>query len=308
MVFLRKAGDVIPEVLGPVVELRDGSERPFVMPSVCPDCGSRLQPEKAGDVDIRCLNRQGCPAQVRGRLELIGSRGGLDIEGLGEKAAAALVADGVLENEAQLFTLTAADLQASEFFVRGGNGELSANAEKLLEHLQQAKQQPLWRVIVSLSIRHVGPTAAQALAREFGAMDAIASADVKTLGAVDGVGEVIASAVREWFAVPWQRDIVDSWAAAGVRMHDEQQQRAEGPLTGLTLVITGTLEGFTRDGATEAAQAAGAKVASSVSKNTDFLIAGESAGSKLAKAESLGVPILGADAFRRLLESGPQGL
>lgn len=312
MVFLRKAGEIIPEVLGPVVELRDGSERPFVMPTRCPSCGSELRPQKEGDVDIRCLNRQGCPAQVRGRLELIGARNGLDVEGLGEKAAAALINDAILSNEAGLFSLTADDLRRSDFFTRAGSDgtrALTANAERLLENLQRAKAQPLWRVLVSLSIRHVGPTAAQALAREFGDMWAIADADVDALASVDGVGAVIAESVKEWFAQDWQRDIVRAWDAADVRMREERSTAVvSGPLSGLTLVITGTLPGYTRDGATDAAQSAGAKVAGSVSKKTDYVIAGENAGSKLAKAESLGVPVLDAAAFERLLKGGPSAL
>ena len=312
MVFLRKAGEIIPEVLGPVVELRDGSERAFAMPTNCPSCGTELRPQKEGDVDIRCPNRRGCPAQVRGRLELIGARGGLDVEGLGEKAAAALIDDGILENEAGLFNLTADDLRRSDFFTRAGADgarELTANAEKLLENIARAKSQPLWRVLVSLSIRHVGPTAAQALAREFADLWAIADADVDTLASVDGVGGVIAETVTEWFAQDWQRDIVRAWDAAGVRMREERAPTGQaGPLSGLTLVITGTLPGYTRDGATEAAQAAGAKVAGSVSKKTDYVVAGENAGSKLAKAETLGVPVLDAAAFERLLAGGPSAL
>ncbi|NBO46243.1 MAG: NAD-dependent DNA ligase LigA, partial [Actinobacteria bacterium] len=312
VVFLRKAGEIIPEVLGPVVELRDGSERAFVMPTQCPSCGSQLRQAKPGDVDIRCLNRQGCPAQVRGRLELVGARNGLDVEGLGERAAAALIDDGILKNEGGLFALTAKDLSKSTFFTRAsadGTRELTANAEKLLENLNRAKSQPLWRVLVSLSIRHVGPTAAQALAREFGDIWAIANADAEALAAVEGVGGVIAESIKDWFSHDWQLDIVRAWDAAGVRMREERSTNAvSGPLTGLTLVITGTLPGYTREGATEAAQAAGAKVASSVSKKTDFVIAGESAGSKLAKAEALGVPVLDAAAFSRLLEGGPSAI
>lgn len=311
MVFLRKAGDVIPEVLGPVLELRNGTEREFVMPTHCPDCASALRPEKEGDVDIRCLNRQHCPAQVRGRLEHIGSRGGLDIEGLGEKAAAALINDGVLQNEAGLFDLTDGQLRTSPFFTRAGidgTTELNANADKLLEQLQRAKQQPLWRVIVSLSIRHVGPTAAQALARAYADLPTIAGASPEELAQVEGVGDIIARAVHEWFTVDWQRAVVTAWAKAGVRMHEEHVAAASGPMAGLTVVITGTLAGFTRDSATEAAQAAGAKVASSVSKKTDYVIAGDSAGSKLTKAESLGVPVLDAQAFTRLLAGGPAAL
>ena len=306
MVFLRKAGDVIPEVLGPVVELRNGSEREFVMPTTCPACGSKLAPAKEGDADFRCPNNRSCPAQLRERVFHVASRGAMDIEGLGFKAAVALLEDKVISDEGDIFALNAKDLMASEFFTRkeGQGTVLNVGAEKLLEEIEAAKQRPLWRVLVALSIRHVGPTAAQALARTFGDLEAISSASLAQLSAVDGVGSTIAEAIVEWFAVDWHRDVVAKWRAAGVRMHDEQTTGPR-PLEGLTVVITGTLEGFSRDGATQAVQDLGGKVSSSVSKKTDFVAVGENPGSKFDKAVALGVPILDAAGFAVLLEQGP---
>jgi DNA ligase (NAD+) len=310
MVFLRKAGEIIPEVLGPVVEDRDGSERAFVMPTHCPSCGTALRPEKEGDADIRCPNTRSCPAQLRERLFHIGSRAALDIEGLGWKAAEALLADGLLTDEAGLFDLTAADLARSPFFTAEAHPasttaqlRLTENAQKLLVSLAAAKARELWRVLVALSIRHVGPTAARELARVFGSMAALRAAGAEELSATGGIGSVIAEALIEWFAVPWHVEIVDSWAAAGVRMADE---RIDGPrpLEGVTVVVTGTLEGFTRDGATKALQDAGAKVTGSVSKRTAFVVVGDNPGSKYDKALSLGVPVLDVAGLRVLLESG----
>lgn len=314
MVFLRKAGEIIPEVLGPVVEVRDGSERPFVMPTHCPQCGSLLGPAKEGDADIRCPNARTCPAQLRERLAHVGSRGALDIDGLGDQTAAALLADQLLVDEAGLFHLTETDLLTSPFFTRTrhtdvGPGlagiELNDHGHKLLAGLQAARSQALWRVIVALSIRHVGPTAAQALASAFGSIEAIAQAQPEQLSVVDGVGAVIASAVTDWFAVDWHQNIVDQWAAAGVRMSEEKVETGPQPLLGMTAVITGTLDGFTRDEASAALTAQGAKVTSSVSKKTSFVVAGDSPGSKLDKAEALGVPVLDADRLRLLLADGP---
>jgi DNA ligase (NAD+) len=303
-VYLRKAGDVIPEVLGPVVELRDGSERAFVMPTACPECGTPLAPEKEGDADIRCPNSRSCPAQLRERLYHVGSRGALDIEVLGYEAAVALLDAGLVGDEGDLFALTADDLRRSRFFTRA-DGELSANAERLLEHLAQARSRPLWRVLVALSIRHVGPTAAQALAGEFGDLDRIAAAAEDELSRVDGVGMVIATAVRDWFAVDWHRGIVEKWRAAGVQLAEQRAEVGPGPLTGLTVVITGSLPGYTRDSAAEAVTSRGGKVTGSVSKKTDVVVAGDNAGSKFDKAISLGVPVLDADGFARLLVDGP---
>ena len=313
MVFLRKAGDVIPEVLGPVIEVRDGSEREFVMPTACPECGTELAPEKEGDVDIRCPNTRACPAQLRERLFHVASRGAMDIEGLGWKAAAALLECGLVHDEGDLFALTAADLVRCPFFTReAGKGEsgpqLTENARGMLTQIEVAKDRPLWRALVALSIRHVGPTAAQALAREFTSVDAIADATPEQLESVEGVGGVIAEALHEWFAEPWHREVVDKWRAAGVRLAEARSAAAgPGTLDGVTVVITGSLEGFTRDEATAAVVERGGKVTGSVSKKTDFLVAaGESGSSKYEKAMSLGIPILGVEGFRVLLDDGPE--
>jgi DNA ligase (NAD+) len=350
-VVLRKAGDVIPEVLGPVVELRDGSEREFVMPADCPECGTPLAPAKEGDVDLRCPNARSCPAQVRGRVEHIGSRGALDIEGLGEIGAVALTQPDIpkpppLVTEAGLFALTMEDLLPIEVRVRDaetgivkvdakGRPDLrapfrrivtparkdqpavtgpSAVAEKLLDELQKAKSKELWRFLVALSIRHVGPVAARALASYFGSLDAIRAATRDELAAVEGVGGIIADAVREWFEVDWHVEIVESWRDAGVPWSvpghpgPGQAGGVDGPLAGLTVVATGSLEGFSREEAQEAILRAGGKAASSVSKKTDFVAAGPGAGSKLAKAEELGVRIIDAAQFKLLVEQGPGAL
>ncbi|PPF46144.1 NAD-dependent DNA ligase LigA [Pseudoclavibacter sp. AY1F1] len=364
-VVLRKAGDVIPEVLGPVLELRGDDVRDFVMPSDCPECGTRLRPMKEGDVDLRCPNARSCPAQVRGRVEHIGSRGGLDVDALGEVTAAALTQPTVpeqppLETEARLFALTLEEIVPIEVVVRDSEtgepktdeetGELvrrapfqkvslvyppgseemtpaerrkagikkdfrlvepSKQATTLLEQLEVAKTKDLWRQLVSLNIRHVGPVAARALADWFGSLEAIEAAPAEELAQVEGVGPTIADAIVEWLAEDWHRDIIEAWRAAGVRFatpdHPGPGARAstEGPLSGLSIVATGTLEGFTRDGAKEAIIAAGGKAAGSVSKKTDFVAAGPGAGSKLTKAEELGIPILDADGFRLLIEGGP---
>lgn len=352
-VVLRKAGDVIPEVLGPVVELRDGSERAFVMPTECPECGTPLAPAKEGDIDLRCPNTRACPAQVRGRVEHIGSRGGLDIEALGEVTAAALTqpstpATPPLETEAGLFELTLEQLVPIEVIVRDAEtgeprvdektGEPvrrapfrrnpspaekkqgltgpqpSAQAVTLLEELQKAKTKDLWRFLVALNIRHVGPVAARALAQWFGSVAAIRSASRDELAAVEGVGGIIADALIDWFEVDWHQEIVERWEAAGAQLATPGHPgpgaavAAGGVLEGLTVVATGSLEGYTREGAQEAIIAAGGKSASSVSKKTDFVAAGPGAGSKLAKAEDLGIRIIDAEQFRILVTEGPAAL
>jgi DNA ligase (NAD+) len=430
-VVIRKAGDVIPEVLGPVVDLRDGSEREFVMPTHCPECGTRLARQKAGDVDLRCPNARSCPAQLRERLFHVAGRGAFDIEGLGYEAATALLASGVVHDEGDVFTLTEDDLLRVDLF-RTKAGQLSANGRKLLANIEAAKDRPLWRVLVGLSIRHVGPTAAQALAREFGSLDAIeAAADqaardtaaaglaITTDGAagdglddeavgsegpppdptaspargagpggdrdpevsgdraevsgdrdvdpdagadagaggstgvasgpgddlggagpdadadpeaveaaraarvadreraralaaalapiasVDGVGPTIAAAVRDWFSVDWHRDVVARWRAAGVRMVDEVDESVPRTLEGLSIVVTGTMERFSRDEAKEAITARGGRAATSVSRKTAFVVAGEAPGSKYDKARDIGVPVLDEAGFRVLLDRGP---
>jgi len=309
LVFLRKAGDVIPEVLGPVVEERTGAERAFVMPTHCPSCGTELAPAKEGDVDIRCPNQRSCPSQLRERVFHVASRGALDIEGLGFKAAVALLDEGIVADEGDVLGLTAARLRRSVFFTRADATEgrvLTANAEKLLVELDTAKSRPLWRVIVALSIRHVGPTAAQALARELGDLDRIAASSVEELSAVEGVGPIIAEAVVDWFSVDWHRDVVRKWREAGVRMAEERVDAGPRPLDGVTVVITGTVEGWSRDGATLAVQKRGGKVSGSVSKKTDFVVVGENPGSKAEKAVELGRPVLDAAGFAVLLQDGPE--
>jgi len=303
-VMIRKAGDVIPEVLGPVVDLRDGTQREFVMPTHCPECGTPLAPAKEGDVDIRCPNARSCPAQLRERVFHIAGRGALDIEGLGYEAATALLQAQIITDEGDLFGLTAEDLIEAEFF-RTKDGKLSANAARLLKNLQRARDRPLWRILVALSIRHVGPTAARALATAFGDLAAIMAADEERLADVEGVGPTIAAALREWFEVDWHRAIVDKWRAAGVRMADERDTGIEPTCAGLTIVVTGSLAGFSRDEAREAIIVRGGKAAGSVSKKTSFVVAGDAPGSKYDKAVELGVPILDEDGFRALLQNGP---
>lgn len=305
-VVIRKAGDVIPEVLGPVADLRDDTKYEFVMPTHCPECGSPLAPAKEGDADIRCPNSRACPAQLRERVFHVAGRGALDIEGLGYEAAVALLQAEVIADEGDLFTLTEDDLLRTELF-RTKAGGLSANGARLLANLDKAKAAPLWRVLVALSIRHVGPTAARALATEFGNLEAIEGASTEQLAAVEGVGPTIAAAVTEWFTVDWHRAIVDKWRAAGVRMADERDASVPRTLEGLTVVVTGSLAGFSRDDAKEAIVARGGKAAGSVSKKTDYVVAGDSPGSKYDKAVELGVPVLDEDGFRRLLDEGPSG-
>ena len=372
-VVLRKAGDVIPEVLGPVVELRDGTEREFVMPVLCPECSTPLAPAKEGDIDLRCPNARSCPAQVRGRVEHVGGRGSLDIEGLGEVGAAALTQPLVpstppLVTEAGLFALTLDQIFPIEVVVRDRETGLpkqvednepgreittrdgvtmrvkvdapfqrqrkktdpefdpaapfagdadripSSAAVKLLDEIELAKTKELWRILVSLSIRHVGPVAARALANYFGSLDAIRAASREELAAVEGVGGIIADALIDWFAVDWHREIIWRWADAGVQFATPGHPgpgaagSSDGPLAGITVVATGSLAGFSREGALEAIIAAGGKAASSVSKKTDFVAAGPGAGSKLGKAEELGIRIIDAEQFARLLAEGPTAL
>lgn len=338
IVVLRKAGDVIPEIVGPVLALRDQQDPPvrdFVMPTECPSCGTPLAPGKEGDVDIRCPNSQSCPAQLRERVFHVASRGAFDIEALGWEAAIALTQPAEpetppLTSEANLFRLTREDLadvrirrekrskgvatgefELVPYFYTKGTAKTpskpTATTEKLFAELEKAKTQPLWRVLVALSIRHVGPRASRALATAFGSMDAIRQASEEELAHVDGVGPVIAAALKEWFAEDWHREIVDTWAQDGVRMEDEQDKSTPRTLEGLTIVVTGSLEGFSRDEAKEAILIRGGKAAGSVSKNTSYVVAGENAGTKLDKAEQLGVPVLDEDGFRELLANGPAG-
>ena len=303
-VLIRKAGDVIPEVLGPVIEKRSGKEKAFVMPTVCPDCGSKLRAITEGDVDIRCPNNQSCPAQLVERLFYIGSRSALDIDVLGYEAAAALLADGLVKDEGDLFSLTEKDLAKSKFFLKK-DGTLGAIADRFIIGLENAKTRPLWRVLVALSIRHVGPTSAQALANKFGSIENIRNATTDDLANVEGVGGVIAESINEWFSEKWHQKIIEKWQKSGVVLVDKKPaNNLKQTLTGLTIVVTGSLDDFTRDGASEAIVLRGGKAASSVSSKTDFVVAGEAAGSKLQKAEELGIPVLDEAGFKLLLEKG----
>jgi len=314
-VILRKAGDVIPEILGPVLALRPEGLPEWQMPDRCEACGTPLVEQKEGDRDLRCPNHRHCPAQVRERVFHVAGRGAFDIEGLGYEAAVALLDSGVIANEGDVFDLDEERLLRTPAFTRapkkGEEGpQLTANAHKLLANLDKAKAQPLWRVLVALSIRHVGPTAARALATEFGSMSAIRDASEADLAAAEGVGPTIAESVRAWFdAEPdagWHCEIVDAWTKAGVRMEDERDASTPRTLEGLTIVVTGSLVDFSRDGAKEAIVSRGGKPSSSVSKKTDYVVVGDNPGSKADKAEQLGVPILDEDGFKQLLDAGPQ--
>jgi DNA ligase (NAD+) len=338
IVVLRKAGDVIPEIVGPVLALRDQQQPPvrdFVMPTHCPSCGTELAPAKEGDVDIRCPNARSCPSQLRERVFHLAGRGAFDIEALGWEAAIALTQPAEpstppLTNEAGIFHLTPEDLAGvlierdkkvkgevtgrelvPYFYSRGTAKKPSvptANTQKLFRELEKAKSQPLWRVLVALSIRHVGPTASRALATAFRSMEAIRAASEEQLADVPGVGPIIGQAVKEWFDVDWHREIVDSWANAGVRMADETDESTPRTLSGLTVVVTGSLASYSRDEAKEAIITRGGKASGSVSKNTDYVVAGENAGTKLEKAEQLGLRVLDEEGFTRLLAQGAAGV
>ncbi len=315
-VVLRKAGDVIPEIVGPVLALRPEGLEPWVMPTECPSCGTTLAQQKEGDKDLRCPNHRACPAQMLDRVFHVAGRGAFDIEGLGSEAAAALLQAGVIVDEGDVFDLDAAKLLKTELFTRAAKrGELaegetearvlSANGRRLLDHLDHARAVPLWRVLVGLSIRHVGPSAARALATEFATMQAIEEASEEQLAAAEGVGPTIAEAVIEWFTHEWHCDIVSKWRAAGVTMADERDESTPRTLEGLTVVVTGSLVDFSRDSAKEAILTRGGKASGSVSKKTDYVVVGDNAGSKAEKAEQLGVPILDEDGFKTLLAEGP---
>lgn len=299
-VVIRKAGEVIPEVLGPVVDMRDGTEREFVFPEFCPECGTKLAPAKTDDIDWRCPNARTCPGQLSTRLTYLAGRGGFDIEALGEKGAQDLIRNKILIDEAGLFDLTEEDLLKSDVYTTKA-GKVNASGKKLLANLEQRKNTDLWRVIVGLSIRHVGPTAARALAGRYGSMQKLIDAPVEELAETDGVGMIIAQSFQDWFEEEWHSNIVDTWAAAGVRMEDEQSEQLEQTLEGLTIVVTGGLQGFTRDSVKEAIISRGGKASGSVSKKTDYVVVGENAGSKATKAEELGLTILDEEGFVQLL-------
>ncbi|MFI6898969.1 NAD-dependent DNA ligase LigA [Streptomyces sp. NPDC050256] len=335
-VVLRKAGDVIPEILGPVVDLRDGTEQAFVMPTHCPECGTELRPMKEADIDVRCPNARSCPAQLRERVAYLAGRKCLDIDHFGYVAAAALTqplepADPPLRDEGDLFGLTVEQLLPIRAYVldmdsglpkrdpktgeekiatvfANQQGEPKKNALSMLDAIAAAKEAPLARILTGLSIRHVGPVAAQELARQFRSIDRIEEATEQELSDADGVGPIIAASVKQWFAEDWHREILRKWREAGVRMEDEGAGEEEGPrpLEGLTVVVTGTLTGHTRDGAKDALQSRGAKVTGSVSKKTSFVVVGDNPGSKYDKAMQLKVPVLDEDGFAVLLDQGPE--
>ena len=314
-VVLRKAGDVIPEVLGPVAALRDGTEREFVMPTQCPACGTELRPEKEGDADIRCPNQRSCPSQLTERLFHLASRQGLDIEVLGWKAAAALLEAGLVADEGDLFALTEDDLVRSPFFTKEGQGAdkgtkvLSENGRKLLTELEAAKTKPFARFLVALSIRHIGKGVAPDVAAVFPNIEALESASDEELASVPGLGSTLVTSIREWFAVDWHREIVRKWQEAGAMLPAEVEDAGEQlpqTLEGLSVVVTGSLPGYSRDGATDAIVARGGKAVGSVSKNTDFVVVGENAGSKYDKAVTLKRPILDAEGFEILLTQGAE--
>jgi DNA ligase (NAD+) len=305
-VVLRKAGDVIPEIVGPVVDLRDGTERTFVMPTQCPACGTELRPEKEGDADLRCPNTRSCPAQLRERLFHVASRDALDIEVLGYQSGQALLDAGLLSDEGDLFSLTEEKLTETDFFTTK-SGALSANGAKLLANLETAKTRPLDKFLVALSIRHIGKGVAPDIAAAFGDIDALASATPEELAQVEGIGPTLVTAITDWFAEPWHRDIVAKWKAAGCVMRSEPKAALDQTLADLSVVVTGSLEGYTRDSAVEAITSRGGKVAGSVSKKTSFVVVGDSPGSKYDRAVELKVPVLsGAEAFEVLLEHGPE--
>ncbi len=300
VVVIRKAGDVIPEVLAPVIERRTGKEVAFVMPTHCPECGSALRAMSDGDVDIRCPNARSCPAQLRERIYYIGSRAALDIDVLGYEAAAALLDARIITDESDLFNVTKEKLITSDFFTKK-DGTPGLNVEKLLAALEVAKTAPLWRTIVALSIRHVGPTAAQALATHAGSIEKISTSTAEELAQIDGVGVTIADSIVEWFSIDWHQEIIAKWSAAGVRVEQESVAQLPQTLTGLTFVVTGGLENFTRDSIAETIIAHGGKSASAVSKKTNYLLVGAEPGSKLAKALEIGVPVIDEARFKELL-------
>ena len=300
-IMIRKAGEVIPEVLGPVEDARTGEEREFIYSSICPECGTPLAPTKEDDADWRCPNTRFCPGQLHTRLTYLAGRGAFDIDALGEKAAYDLIHSGVLADESTLFSLTREDLEKTTAYTTKA-GSLNKSGETLLEKLEAAKSVELWRVIVALSIRHAGPTAAKALAKHYGSVDAIRTATTEEMSEIEGVGPIIAQSVADWFTVDWHAGIVEAWARAGVRMEsDAAESTTANTLEGLTIVVTGSLEEFDRTQAKEAIEERGGKASGSVSKNTDYLVAGEKAGSKLTKARDLGVKVLDEEGFKQLL-------
>ncbi|MGZ4152785.1 MAG: NAD-dependent DNA ligase LigA, partial [Actinomycetota bacterium] len=276
-VIVRRAGDVIPEVVGPVLAKRKKSARKWKMPATCPACGTPLvRPE--GEADYRCPNKRGCPMQQEEWLFAFASRGAMDIEGLGYKTGMLLRDRDLIADPGDIYALTAEQLAELPGFQ-------SKSIGNLLSSIEASKDRPIWRLLVALNIRHVGEHVAQVLARAFGSIDAIAAATEEEIDAVEEIGPEIAKSVFEWFHDDQNLQLVEKLRSAGVRMADPVvEQPAGGALAGTTIVLTGGLESMSRDDATAAAQAAGARVASSVSKKTDFVVVGENAGTKAARA------------------------
>ncbi len=296
-VVVRRAGEVIPEVVAPVVDRRTGDEKVWHMPKTCPFCGSPIvRPE--GEKVARCTGGLACPARLREWLFYFGSRGAMDIEGLGYKTIDLLISKGLISDPADIFFLKADDLAGLE-----GWGEVSIR--NLLNAIEAAKDRPLWRLLTGLGIRHVGGTVAKLLASRYRSIDALLEASEEELAAIDGVGPVIAASIREWAESEETKQLIEKLRKAGVRLADPEPEPEAATLEGVTVVFTGSLEGFTRDEAKEAVEERGGKVASSVSKKTTVVVAGSAPGSKLAKAEQLGVPVVDEEGFRRLIESGP---
>lgn len=298
-VIVRRAGDVIPEVVGPVLARRPPNAKRWKFPTKCPVCGQPLV-RVEGEANHHCVNVD-CPAQRVQRLVHWASRGALDIEGLGEERVRQFVEAGLLQDAADIYGLTVERLVPLERI-----GERSA--QLLVGAIEDSKQRPLWRVLVGLGINHVGPTAARALARAFADLGSIMQASEDELVAVEGVGPTIAQSIGTWFSIDRNQRLVDLLREAGVNFEGErvpQVPEAEATLAGLTFVLTGTLERRTRDESAAQIEARGGKVTASVSKKTSYVVVGDSPGSKLAKAEQLGVPILDEAAFERLLADGP---
>ena len=293
-VIVRRAGDVIPEIVGPVPSKRKKGARRWKMPAACPSCGTPLvRPE--GEADYRCPNKRGCPSQGIEWLFHFSGRGAMDIEHLGYMTVMRLLEAGLIEDPADIYALDAEKLSQ----LPGFKDKAISN---VLAQVEASKDRPIWRLLVGLNIRHVGTHVAQVLARAFGSIDAIASASEDEIDEVPEIGPEIAATVREWFEDDENLALVEKLRRAGVRMADERvSDEGPRPLEGQSLVLTGGLEGMSREEATELAQAAGARVASSVSKKTSFVVAGEGPGTKLAKAESLGVEVIDEAEFVRRL-------
>jgi DNA ligase (NAD+) len=296
-VIVRRAGDVIPEIVGPVTAKRKKSARRWSMPKTCNACGTPLvRPE--GEADYRCPNKRGCPSQGLEWLFHFAGRGAMDIEHLGYMTVMRLLEKGLIEDPADIYALDAGKLSQIPGFK-------DKSITNLLDQVDASKDRPVWRLLVGLNIRHVGTHVAQVLARAFGSLDAIAAASEDEIDAVPEIGPEIAATVREWFDEEENLQLIEKLRAAGVRLAEEEMpDRTPKTLEGVTLVLTGGLDTVSREEATAMAQAAGARVASSVSGKTTFVVAGRDPGTKLAKAETLGVDVIDEDTFLRRLKDG----